>query len=157
MVEKFQKLLKTEKIQEVKLRSPVCVELGTSVKKVIAQMQEKKRGCAIIMKGKKITGVFTERDVLNRVLTRGLKMTTPIDEVMTPNPAFLSLNSSIADVVKIMSQKGYRHIILVDGKKHIAGFVSVRDVIDYLAEQFPYEVYNLPPDPHQISTTPEGG
>lgn len=156
MVEKLKKLLKHEKIQSLKQRSPLFIKGGTPIKEVIAQMQERKRGCAIIMKGKKLVGIFTERDLLNRVLDRGLKLTTPIDEVMTLNPIYLKTTSSIANIVKIMSQKGYRHIILVDEKENIQGFVSVRDVIDYLAEHFPYEIYNLPPDPHQISTSPEG-
>jgi len=156
MPDKFQKLLKSEKIQSVKMRHPVCVELGTPIQEVVSRMQANKRGCAIVMKGKKIVGIFTERDLLGRVIDRGLKLSLPVDEVMTPHPRYLKMSSSVAEVVKLMSQKGYRHIILVNDKEEIQAFVSVRDVIDYLSEQFPFEIYNLPPDPHQINIAPEG-
>lgn len=119
-------------------------------------MRDKKRGCAIIQQKTKMIGIFTERDLLTRVIGNNLELSTPIDQVMTPNPSFLTLESSISEAIKLMSQKGYRHIPLVNNQNEIQGFISVRDILDFLAEHFPYEVYSLPPDPHQINKTPEG-
>lgn len=153
---RFKKILEDNKIQQLKLRSPVCVAPGTPLSTVISLMQAKKQGCAIIEKKGHIVGIFTERDLLARVIELAKPLTTPIDEVMTPKPAFLKLTSSIAEAVLLMSQKGYRHIPLLDEGGIIQGFISVRDILDYLAEHFPYEVYNLPPDPNQINQTAEG-
>lgn len=138
------------------MRSPVCVSTGTPLAKVFSAMQEKKRGSVVVMQGKKMVGIFTERDLLTRVLEKGLAFSTPIDEVMTKNPDFLTIDASIAEAIRLMSEKGRRHIPLVDHRGFIRGFVSARDIVDYLAEHFPYQIYNLPPEPRLISTAPEG-
>ena len=153
---RLKKILETNKIQQVKMRSPVLVPPGTPLSKLIPLMQAKKRGCAIIENKGHIVGIFTERDLVTRVVEPQKPLSTVIDEVMTPNPAYLKLTSSIAQAVLLMSQKGYRHIPLVDEEGLIKGFISVRDILDYLAEHFPYEVYNLPPDPYQINRSAEG-
>ena len=148
--------LKTDKIQWVKTRSPVTVEAGTSLQEGGAQMQHNKRGCAVIVSQGKVQGIFTERDLLTRVITRGIDMKTPVKEVMTADPTLIRLTNSVAEVIQLMSKKGYRNLPLVDGSGHLQGLVTVRDLLDYLAEHFPYEVYNLPPDPHQINRAREG-
>lgn len=138
------------------MRSPVCVSKETPLNKVISAMQEKKRGCAVVMEREKMAGIFTERDLLTRVLEKGLPLTTLVEKVMTPNPDFLKMDASIAEAIKLMSGKGHRHIPLVDSEGVIRCFVSARDIVDYLAEHFPYQIYNLPPEPHLISTAAEG-
>lgn len=148
--------LKTDKIQWVKIRTPVTAEANTPLQEVIAQMQQKKRGCAVIVSQGQVKGIFTERDLLTRVITRGLDMKTPVEAVMTTNPTLIHLTNSVAEVIQLMSKKGYRNLPLVDESGHLQGLVTVRDLLDYLAEHFPYEVYNLPPDPHQINQAREG-
>ena len=138
------------------MRSPVCVSKGTPLNKVISAMQDKKRGCAVVMEQEKMAGIFTERDLLTRVLEQGLALSTPIEDVMTKNPDFLKIDASIAETIKLMSEKGHRHLPLVDHQGAIRGFVSARDIVDYLAGHFPYQIYNLPPEPRLISTAPEG-
>ncbi|MDO8519441.1 MAG: CBS domain-containing protein [Deltaproteobacteria bacterium] len=156
MPSRLKKILETNKIQQVKLRSPVLIPPGTQLTQVLNLMQAKKRGCAIIESKGHIIGIFTERDLLTRVVEPQKPLTTKIDDVMTPNPVSLKLTSSIAEAVLLMSKKGYRHVPLLDDEGIIKGFVSVRDILDYLAEHFPYEVYNQPPDPNQISRSAEG-
>lgn len=152
----IRKTLETDKIQSVRLRSPVCVNKTDSIESVIGIMKTRRRGCAIILDNDKICGIFTERDLLTRVLEPSVKLDTPISKVMTPDPAYLSLNSSILEVIQLMSDHGYRHVPLVNKDGRIQGFVSVRDILDYIAEHFPSDVYNLPPDPDQIQRAPEG-
>lgn len=156
MVTKLKKTLQSDKISSVRRRQPVCVEQGTPLKMVLAQMRKNKRGCAIVMKNEKIVGIFTERDLLNRVIGAGKKKTIPIEEVMTPNPTVLNLDHSVLDVILLMSKNSYRHLPLVDSQGKIQGFISIRDVIDYLAEHFPYQIYNLPPDPMQVNKAADG-
>jgi CBS domain-containing protein len=55
-----------------------------------------------------------------------------------------------------MAERGFYHIPLVLNKQ-LTGILSVRTLIRFLAEFYPAEVYNLPPNPHQIMATPEGG
>lgn len=156
MAENFKKILDQNQITQVKQQSPIIVDPKDSIQGVIARMQEKKRGCAIVCRENKMIGLFTERDLLRRVLAPQLDMREPIEKVMTPEPSFVDQSASIAWVMQIMSKKGYRHIPVVLANGEISGVVSVRDILNYLADHFPYEVYNLPPHPKQINTEADG-
>lgn len=152
----FQKVLKEEKIQRVRTRVPVIIERGSTIQQAIDAMQKQRRGCAIIKDKKKVVGIFTERDVLTRVIASQIDLKASIEKVMTPNPTCLNWETNLAEALGLMSGKGYRNLPLVDTDGEIRGLITVRDIVDFLAEHFPYEVYNLPPDPHQINRAREG-
>lgn len=155
----LRKSLKSEKIQCLRLRSPLTVDRTTPLKNVLVRMREEKKGYAIVLDkgdGKKIVGIFTERDVMTRVIEQKVDLKTPVEKVMTPNPKVLKITDSVADAIALMSGGSYRHAPLVDDKDEVAGILGVRDLIQYLAEHYPYEVYNLPPDPKQIIRDAEG-
>lgn len=150
------KIIEQDKIQNVKVRAAIQVEQETPLKSVLSQMQELKRGCALVTEKGKLLGIFTERDYLTRVIEKGVKMNAPIKELMTPNPCSLPVSASMAQAIELMSARSLRHLPLTNEQNLIEGYISVRDVLDYLSAHFPYEVYNLPPDPDQISKTAEG-
>jgi CBS domain-containing protein len=56
-----------------------------------------------------------------------------------------------------MDQGSYRHLPLVDDSGRVEGIISIQDIIQYLAEGFPTEVLNLPPDPQAKSRSLDGG
>jgi CBS domain-containing protein len=152
----LRKSLKSEQIQSLKLRPPLTVNRSSSLKDVLAQMKEEKKGYAVVTDHKKVLGIFTERDILTRVIEQKTDLNVPIEKVMTANPRVLKTIDSVADAIRLMSEGSYRHIPLVDENENIMGLLGVRDLIQYLAEHYPYEVYNLPPDPQQVIRTPEG-
>ena len=122
-------------------------------------MHAEKKGYAIILedeKTSKIAGIFTERDVMTRIVEQKVSPSTPVEKVMTANPKTLKATDSVADAIRMMNEGHYRHLPLVDDAGRLVGVLSVRDLIAYLAEHYPYEVYNLPPDPHQVIRAPEG-
>jgi len=106
----------------------------------------------------RLVGVFTERDVVLRVLAANPPADAghPISEYMTSNPDALHLESTLGEALSLMEQKGYHGIPLVDDAGRVAGHVDARDVLEYIAEAFPQEVLNLPPRPHQQMEEPEG-
>ena len=68
---------------------------------------------------------------------------------MTADLKTLGRKEALGTAIHLMTGGGYRHLPLVDEDGRLAGVVSARDLILYLAELFPMEVYNLPPSPHQ--------
>jgi CBS domain-containing protein len=152
----FEEALKREKIRNLSTRQAVKAEPGESLGEVVRRMQEKRTGCAVILKGKKIVGIFTERDALLRGLIAGAEPGTPIEKLMTVNPKLIDREDSIAEAVRLMHAGHYRHLPVVSSKKEFLGLVSVRDIVLYLSENFAAEVFNLPPDPHQVSSSAEG-
>lgn len=153
------KALKDEKIQGLRLRSPLAVLKSAPLKTVFAKMRAEKKGYVVVLEDeatRKVVGIFTERDVMTRLVEQKVAPSTPVEKVMTPHPMILKATDSVADAIRLMNQGHYRHLPLVDEKDRLVGVLSVRDLIGYLAEHYPYEVYNLPPDPHQVIRAPEG-
>jgi len=73
-------------------------------------------------------------------------------KVITANP-----DDSIRHVIETMATHDIRHIPLVDQEKNLVGLVSVRNIVDFLVQYNPDEVYNLPPNLEQIHKTTDGG
>ena len=156
MKNKLSDILNKNKIQTMRVHIPVLVTPESSIKDVIAKLQQAKQGCAVVHNQEKIAGIFTERDLLTRVLGPGLPLSTAVGQVMTGEPTCLRMDDLVATAIGLMSSKGFRHIPLVNEQGRIQGVLSVRGVLDYLAEHFPYQIYNLPPDPHKVNDFREG-
>lgn len=139
------------------LRPPVCVKPDATVRSAIDQMNQHSAGCVLVEEGGRLIGIFTERDVLTRVVGPALDTErTTVDAVMTRAPESLSPDDRVTFALNKMSVGGFRHIPLVDGQGHPVGVVSMRNVVDYMVELFRAEVLNLPPEPGQVSRAREG-
>jgi CBS domain-containing protein len=131
-------------------RAPIVVEPQVPVLEAVALMQEARVGCLLVVLAGRLNGIFTERDVLSQVVGRSIDpATTPVGQIMTPDPEYLRPTDSIAYALNAMSLGGYRHVPLVDDARRPVGVVSVRDVINYLVRLFPKSVMNLPTLPRQ--------
>jgi CBS domain-containing protein len=104
------------------------------ISKVIGLMQEHRHGSALVMEGERLVGVFTERDVLNRVAGRRIDIErVPVSRVMTRDPKTLRDDDTLAFAMHRMAVGSFRHIpILQEGTP--PRFVSVRGVLRYLHE-----------------------
>ena len=146
-----------DRIATLALTPPVCVESGDSVENVIEKIQSNKVGCVLVLTGERLAGIITERDVLLKIVARDVPITAKVDAFMTANPDSLSPEDTVGDAVNLMNERRFRHIPIVDKDGGLHGILSVRDVINLIAESFPEQVLNLPPRPHQKMETPEGG
>ena len=105
----------------------------------------------------KVIGIFTETDVIRRVLAKNVDRSLSVTEVMTKNPAVLARDDSVGKAIDLMSDNSFYHVPLVAKDRKITGMLSVRTLIRFLAEFYPEEIFNLPPRPGQFSETQEGG
>ncbi len=76
-------------------------------------------------------GIFTERDLTDRVVADGLDPdSTRLDAVMTPCPVTTSPDTSVADALRCMATNGLRHLpVVADGR--VVGIVSMRDFVGH--------------------------
>ncbi|MFQ5864715.1 MAG: cyclic nucleotide-binding/CBS domain-containing protein [bacterium] len=120
---------------------PICVEYGTKVKEVIEIMQENRCGCVCVVDQEKLVGIFTERDVLKKVVghRKGLQDIN-IEEVMSPNPEYLYEDDEIAFALNRMHVGGFRHVPLInlDGKP--VAVISVKDIVAHLMKSLDVKV-----------------
>ena len=118
-----------------------------SVTDAVRAMQKEHRGVVVITEdgsdATAVVGIFTERDVLFRIIDGGRNPATlALEQVMTVDPECLGEDGCVADVLRMMSVGGFRHVPLVDERGRPTGVVSVRDVVDLLVEAFPAEIVN---------------
>jgi CBS domain-containing protein len=127
--------------------TPICLRESTTVSDASLRMVQARQAAVLAVDAAgRLVGIFTERDLLTRVVGRGLDpKSTTLSAVMTPDPEVLSLRDRVAYAVHCMSVAGYRTVPLVDGENRPIGIVTVSDVIRWLANLFPTTVLNLPP------------
>ncbi len=129
----------------------------TPLSEVIELMVETKSGYAVITDNEKVVGIFTETDVTRKILGKSVDLSTPVCNYMSSNPTLLTLTDTVGEAIDIMAKKSIYHLPLVDEHVNLKGMLSVRTLIRFLAEYYPNEVYNLPPDPSQVASELDGG
>ena len=126
---------------------PICLAEGATVHEAVQTMLARRQAGVLVTDAMgRLTGIFTERDVLTRVVGKDLDARrTALAGVMTRNPEALTARDRVAYAVNRMSVAGYRTIPLVDLEGRPIGVVTVSDVIRWLANLFPEAVLNLRP------------
>jgi CBS domain-containing protein len=113
------------------LNGVVCISTGGTVADAARKMREHDIGSLVVVDGAgNVTGILTERDVVALVARGGDAGLTRIGASMTPFVVTCSLNTPIADVVRLMSGNKIRHLPVVEDGKPV-GMVSSRDLLDY--------------------------
>ncbi len=145
-----------DKVSLMETDDYVCLEPLDPLSKAVEVMKQDEGGCAIVCEYGRVVGIFTERDVLTKIVGESVDMNDPVSKWMSPIVATLSPDDTIGDAVAVMTEKSHRNIPLVkDGQ--LTGSISVFDVISYLAETYPKETMNLPPNPDQVMDSEDGG
>jgi len=117
-------------------REPFCVRPDALVREVIAGMTEKNVGCVLVEENANLLGVFSERDVLNKVAVNKANLDRPVAEFMTPSPATATKTDSIGFVLQTMDLGGYRHLPIVNSANIATGIISARDVLRFLSVKY---------------------
>jgi CBS domain-containing protein len=117
-------------------REPVCVHPDTPVRQVIASMAEKKIGCVLVEESASLLGVFSERDVLNKVAIDKVNLDRPVVDFMTVSPVTATKTDSIGFVLQTMDMGGYRHLPIVNSSNIAVGIISSRDILRFLAVKY---------------------
>jgi signal-transduction protein with cAMP-binding, CBS, and nucleotidyltransferase domain len=144
-------------LQELPLEDPAFVSPNSSIYDAITHMREGSRSCVLVRDGSTITGIFTERDVLNRCMSPDFDWGQPLSAaVMTPNPRTIDGARPVGEAVATMQQFHYRTLpVTRDGD--VVGIARLGDLVTQLAEAYPEDVLNLPPRPNQVMEKQEGG
>lgn len=144
---KLEEALLSNTVKLLAPSEPIKLTPETTVEAAITQMIDKRRAAVVIVDPDgRLIGIFTERDVLTRVVRQGQDpRRTRLSEVMTPDPEALAPEDRICHAVNRMHSAGYRTVPLVDTSHRPIGIVTVNDVVGWLADIFPEAVLNLRP------------
>jgi CBS domain-containing protein len=148
---KFDRDLLTQPVGVLTTRAPIVLSESTTISDAMTAMQRQQRGCVLVTANgttsSPLLGVFTERDVLQRVIDGGRNPAqVELGEVMTRDPETLTCDAKVSWVLNMMSVGGFRHVPIVNPSGSPATVVSMRDIVEFLVASFPEEILNLPPD-----------
>jgi len=105
-----------------------------SVSEVIDQMKRARLGCALVLDKGRLVGIFTERDLLNKVTgSKARPKDVVVRELMSPNPEILRETDSVATALNKMSLGRYRHIPVQKADGSFA-VTSIKHVLKYIAQ-----------------------
>jgi CBS domain-containing protein len=113
----------------VKDRKVCSIQADSTVLEAARYMMEQRIGALPVLRNDELVGIFSERDIMNRVVAVGrLPGTTKVSEVMTANPKAVDVKETIENCMYLMREFGFRHLPIIDGKE-LKGLVSSRDIL----------------------------
>ncbi|HWA28597.1 MAG TPA: CBS domain-containing protein [Lacunisphaera sp.] len=126
-----------------KVRALHTVPTNVTVIEAVQKMNQHKVGAILVMEGDRLAGIFTERDVLTRVIAASLEpKSTPLASVMTSNVLTVAPDVTVQEVMDIFADKRCRHLpVIEDGR--LVGLVSIGDVSRWVANAHRAEAESL--------------
>ncbi len=116
-------------------REPIhTVGPNTLVTECVRTMTSEKLGALIVMEGETMTGIFTERDALNKVLAAGLDPArTKVSEVMTKDPYCIPPTTTVGEAMALVTERRFRHLPIVESGKLLA-VISSGDLTHWMVK-----------------------
>jgi CBS domain-containing protein len=120
-------------------RKLILVSGTVTVREAAKLMKSKHYGAVLVTEGDALRGIFTERDMVFRVVAAGRNPeTTPVADVMTKEPKTISPEKAFGHAMLMMHEGAFRHLPVVD-KGRLVGMVSSRMALDPDLEEFVFE------------------
>jgi CBS domain-containing protein len=117
-------------------QKPITAGSNISVAAAARLMKQHRIGAILVTQRGKLTGIFTERDALFRVIAEGRDPEkTPVAEVMTSNPRTIEPDRPFGHALHLMYEGEFRHVPVVENGKPL-GMVSARDALGPDLRQF---------------------
>lgn len=135
--------------------SVYSVSAMATVADAVNVMNQHKVGSILVMQGSQLVGIFTERDVLTRVIAAGrVPDSTSVAEVMTHNPVTISPHATVEEVMAVITERRCRHLpVLEPGTRNVIGMVSIGDILRWLVESHRAEADHLRTYIHGVYAT----
>ncbi|HVS62275.1 MAG TPA: CBS domain-containing protein [Thermoanaerobaculia bacterium] len=163
-----------EQIRDL-IRSSTVLELGplpaprlpatATEAQALKHLVRSRRGAVVAVDGLKPVGIYTERDVLYRLADGSLAARSIVghdgdgklfSEVMSQPIVTVRRQATLHDALALMHRHLHRHLVVVDKAGELRGLLTSSDLVQFIADQFPEDVVNLPPRLHQRLARADG-
>lgn len=109
----------------------------TSVHEAVKSLASHHIACLLVTEKNKLVGVFSERDVLTKIVLEFDEVKDrPVSEVMTTDAIYVNETDSAVAALSVMALCGYRHVPVVDLNDNVVGIVSPQRVTEFLQSHF---------------------
>ena len=137
-------------------RKPYSVTPNMTVQEVVEYLCERRVGAVAVCDHRKVVGVFSERDLLRRVVLAGLDpKETPITDVMTVGVVHVHLSDRHSTARNLMLGKNFRHLVVLNDDDEFSGFVSMRELIEVDLKESQELVHKLNDDYYEEQFKPD--
>ena len=127
----------------IQQRQVFAAEEGQTVAAVVRHMAELKVGAILVLRDGELRGVFSERDLMVRVVLAGLDpAATPVEKVMSTDIASVGETATPEDAMERMRAHNCRHLPVVRGSQ-VVGFLSMRDLMNFELERKTEELHHM--------------
>ncbi|HMN24645.1 MAG: CBS domain-containing protein [Ignavibacteriaceae bacterium] len=111
-------------------REVFTVQSGSTIKETVNYMASKKVGLVPVLDSERLLGVFSERDLVKRVIAEEKDLiTTTVDDVMSTSLVIAKIDESTESILAKMKEAKTRHILVIDDEK-LVGVLSIRDLLE---------------------------
>jgi CBS domain-containing protein len=131
-------------IGEVLSGSPTVVTSATTVLEAVETMSKNRTGACVVVDGGELKGLFTERDVMSKVVGKRLDpATVTIGEVCTRNLITGTPDTPEHQALRTMIDRHIRHLPVVDGEGKLIGMLSLRKLLQHRVEELSAQLESL--------------
>ena len=135
--------MQVENILQSKGRAVSTVTAGSTIAQAVELLNTKKIGAVVVVDGKRVVGILSERDVVRHLGTDWAALASrPVSDVMTKAVVSVSRFATVADVMERMTEKRIRHMPIVENGE-LVGIVSIGDVVKRKIEETEQEAIAL--------------
>lgn len=128
-------------IESIMKRDVVTIDEGETALAAARSMRAHNLGALLVLKGDALLGVFSERDLMNRVVAEGRNAgEVSVGEVCTRDPTTVLATTPVAECHRLITERGFRHLPICDEAQHPVGVISARDFMRFLLVEAEPEV-----------------
>lgn len=135
--DELERSLAEDQVGSLKITPFFPVEPDMTVGDVIRTMSKRNLFCALVIENDKLIGIFSERDVLEKVSGNfSAVQDQPIRKLMTAQPATVYDTDVVGKVINLMAVGGFRHVPVLDVNDRLIGILGPRRIVKILQKQF---------------------
>jgi CBS domain-containing protein len=132
--DELERVLCETEISQMPITPMACVEIGATVQDALDTMARCDCSCVVVQEAGKAVGIFSARDVLNKIADNADARAKPVTDVMTANPRTVYESDCPAKALNLMAEGGFRHIPVIDAHDKVVGILGPRRTTRFLQE-----------------------
>lgn len=127
-----------------KTKQVASIAPDQTVMRALEIMAEYDVGALLVLDGKHLAGVFSERDYARKVILQGKSSKhTLVSEIMSEKVVYVTLDETIEECMAIMTEKHFRHLPILDADENVVGIISIGDLIKETISQQKFIISQL--------------
>ena len=128
----LEQALSEEPVAAIQARPYTSISPHATVSEAVQLLASRHVSCALVEENGKLVGLFTDRDLLNKVALESELLSHPVCEVMTKDPVFVYDTDSSGAALCVMAVAGHRHVPVLDREHRIIGIVTPQRITSFL-------------------------